>query len=131
MPDTPSSPAVRPSVLGLIALVAAGAMIGSSLLLAAGRWQPAMRILIALIPLPFYAYLTFSTVRAGRALDEFHLRVQLEAVLGAFLSTSLLLFFVGLLQWAGAVGSINLALVWPLMALLYGICYLISLRRYR
>ena len=41
------------------------------------------------------------------------------------------LFFVGLLQWAGAIGSINLALVWPLMALLYAISYSIALRRYR
>lgn len=127
-PRDPSSPAVHPYV---IALVAAAAMIGSSILLAAGGWQLPVRILIALIPLPFYAYLTYSIISAGRALDEFHLRVQLEAVLGAFLATSLLLFFVGLLQWAGAIGSINLALVWPLMALLYAISYSISLRRYR
>jgi hypothetical protein len=106
-------------------------MIGSSILLAAGGWQLPVRILIALIPLPFYAYLTFSLIGAGRALDEFHVRVQMEAVLGAFLSTSLLLFLAGLLQWAGAIGSINLALAWPLMALLYAICYSIALRRYR
>ena len=128
MSRTPSSPAVHPYV---IALVAAAAMIGSSILLAAGGWQLPVRILIALIPLPFYAYLTFSLIGAGRALDEFHVRVQMEAVLGAFLSTSLLLFLAGLLQWAGAIGSINLALAWPLMALLYAICYSIALRRYR
>jgi hypothetical protein len=52
-------------------------------------------------------------------------------VLGAFLSTSLLLFFVGLLQWAGAIGSINLAVVWAIMALLYSLSYFIALRRYR
>jgi hypothetical protein len=106
-------------------------MIGSSLLLRVGAWQLPARILIALIPLPFYAYLTFSMISAGRALDEFHTRVQLEAVLGAFLSTSLLLFFVGLLQWAGAIGSINLAVVWAIMALLYSLSYFIALRRYR
>lgn len=128
MPRNPSSPAVHPYV---IALVAAAAMIGSSILLAAGGWQLSVRILIALIPLPFYAYLTFSLVSAGRALDEFHLRVQLEAVLGAFLSSSLLLFVVGLLQWAGAIGSINLAVVWAIMALLYSLSYFIALRRYR
>jgi hypothetical protein len=106
-------------------------MIGSSLLLADGGRQLPVRIAIALLPLPFYAYMTFSLIRAGRALDEFQLRVQLEAILGAFLSTSLLLLFAGLLQWAGAMRPINLAFVWPLMALLYTVSYSIADRRYR
>jgi hypothetical protein len=115
----------------LIALIAAVAMIGSSLLLKLGPQQMPVRVIFALIPLPFFAYLTVSLIQSGRALDEFQLRIQMEAVLGGFLSTALLLLSAGLLQWAGAIGPINLAFVWPLMAVLYTISYSIAGRRYR
>ena len=115
----------------LIALIAAAAMIGSSVLLKLGPQQLPVRVIFALIPLPFFGYLTVSLIQSGRALDEFQLRIQLEAVLGGFLSTALLLLFAGLLQWAGAIGPINLAFAWPLMALLYTISYSIAGRRYR
>jgi hypothetical protein len=88
------------------------------------------RIAIALIPLPFFAYLTVSLIRSGRGLDEFQLRIQLEAIMGAFLSSALLLLSAGLLQWAGAIGPINLAFVWPLMAVLYTLSYSLAARRY-
>ena len=81
--------------------------------------------------MPFYVYSTLSMISVGRALDEFHVRLQLEAVLAAFLSTSLVVLLAGLLQWAGALGPINLALVMPLMVLLYIVSYLVALRRYR
>ena len=114
----------------IVALLAAAAMIGSSILLREGpRGMPA-RIAIALIPLPFFAYLTVSLIRSGRGLDEFQLRIQLEAVMGAFLSSALLLLSTGLLQWAGAIGPINLAFVWPLMAVLYTLSYSLAARRY-
>lgn len=121
-------PALHPY---LIALIAAVAMIGSSLLLKLGPQQMPVRVIFALIPLPFFAYLTVSLIQSGRALDEFQLRIQMEAVLGGFLSTALLLLSAGLLQWAGAIGPINLAFVWPLMAVLYTISYSIAGRRYR
>lgn len=128
MDEVKHRPIVHPYIA---AMIAAAVTIGASLLLKHSSVHGALRTLVALSPLPFFSYLVISMVRSGRDLDEFQMRVQLETILGAFLSSSIILLLGGFLQWAGTLGPINLAFAWPMMAAAYTVSYAIASRRYR
>jgi hypothetical protein len=70
-------------------------------------------------------------LRSVRKLDELQKRVQLEAVLIAFLATGLAVFVYGYLQKADAAGPLNMALVWGFMGIFYALGYFIAARHYR
>jgi hypothetical protein len=83
------------------------------------------------MPLPGNITLIVLALLAIRRLDEFQKRVHFEAVTIAFLSTGVAVFVYGYLQKAQAVGPLNGGFIWLLMALFYGIGYLISTSHYK
>jgi hypothetical protein len=76
------------------------------------------------------AWCCWAILRQLRRMDEFQLRVQLEALAFAFAGTALLTFGYGFLEVAG-YRLISMFFVWPLMAVLWEIGLLLARRRYQ
>ena len=116
----------------LVSLIAAGALIGSALILKLTELTEFWRIAAALMPLPFYIVMFVVAIRFTRKLDELKQRIQLEALayatIGMLLSTitygMLLNADVGMLAigWEG---------VWVITVVFYIAGNLIAWRRYR
>jgi hypothetical protein len=115
------------SVLVIASAIDAGA---TWLLAQPGYPQPA-RIVFALLPIPMNLVLLAVIVRRIRQLDEFLRRVHLEAAAIAFLLSALAVFVYQGLQKAQSAGPLNAGIAWILMALFYGIGYVIAARHYR
>lgn len=81
----------------------------------------AVALLLALLPVPFFALLIWFFVRNVRALDELERRIQLEALALAFPVSLLVVFTAGLLDLAGFHGEQDwdLPRLWPLVLLPY------------
>ena len=90
-----------------------------------------LRILIAFLPVPANLVLIALLVRKIRSLDEFLRQVHLEAAATALFLTGLAVFIYGYLEQAQAVRSLNVGVVWIVMAISYGIGYAIAVRHYR
>ena len=94
------------------------------------RSTPAL--LLALLPVPFFALLILGYVRTVRGMDELGRRIQLEGLAYAFPVALLIVFTAGLLDLAGFHGEQDwdLPRLWPLMLLPYwgGIAF--ARRRY-
>ena len=90
-----------------------------------------LRILIAFLPVPANLVLIALLVRKIRSLDEFLRQVHLEAAATALFLTGLAVFIYGYLERAQAVRSLNVGVVWIVMAISYGIGYAIAVRHYR
>ena len=120
--------------LGLIviALIAAGVLIGSAVVLVSVDLSAPWRIAVALLPFPFYVVMFVVAVRTTRRLDELKQRIQLEAlavtVVGTLLATSghgmLMSADVGVpaLEWGG---------IWVIATLFYVAGTVTAWRRYR
>ena len=129
MPDQNS---IRPSRTFVIVLVVATAIdIGATWLLGRPGFGPPARMAFALLPIPANLVLLAVIVRRIRQLDEFLRRVHLEAAAIAFLLTALAVFIYADLQKAHCVGPLNVIVAWILMALFYGIGYVVAARHYR
>jgi hypothetical protein len=113
------------------ALIAAAIDLLASWLLRSPGLGYAVRIALALLPLPGDIALIYLTLRAIRTLDEFQKRVHFEAVIVAFLSTGVAVFVYGYLQKAQVVGFLNAGLVWAFMLLFYAIGYIVAASHYR
>ncbi|MGO9338577.1 MAG: hypothetical protein ACLPY1_13840 [Terracidiphilus sp.] len=91
----------------------------------------AAQIVFALLPIPMNLVLLAVIVRRIRQLDEFLRRVHLEAAAIAFLLSALAVFVYEGLEKAHCAGPLNAGIAWILMAMFYGVGYLISSRHYR
>lgn len=116
------------------------AMAGYVLLLFASAWllkrveEPALRALLALLPVPPIALALRAMVRYIRDTDEMQQRIELEAVCIATALVSLLYMAGGFLQIAGVIDlRAGVAMIWvfPLVCLSYGLAKLVVMRRYR
>jgi len=95
---------------------------------------PAMRALIALLPVPAIALAMRAIMRRIRDADELQRRIELEAVSIASAFVSLAYLAAGFLQRAGVVDvPSSMAMIWvfPLLCFTFGLCRAVLSRRYR
>jgi hypothetical protein len=93
-----------------------------------------LRIVVAMLPVPFFVYFLLTEVRYMRNLDELQRRIQLEALAVAFPVVLLLLMTLGLLQVAGVAVSQedwSYRHIWFLALLSYAVGVKMAERRYR
>jgi hypothetical protein len=93
-----------------------------------------LRIVIAMLPVPFFVFFLLTEVRYMRNLDELQRRIQLEALAVAFPVVLLLLMTLGLLQVAGiAISQEDWSYrhIWFLALLAYAVGVKTAERRYR
>ena len=90
-------------------------------------------LVLALVPVPFFAALIYWYVRAVRSMDELGRRIQLEALAWAFPIALVVAFTAGLLDLAGFHGEQDwdLPRLWPLLLLPYWCALALAQRRYR
>jgi hypothetical protein len=122
-----------PGRLSLFALATAAALlfITGSLVNATRDPGPAVRILLALLPVAPLAALAWSIHRAVRRFDELQRRIQLDAMTGAFVGAAFVALVVGQLQHARVgVPELNWAFLWPVQVILWAIAYILAARRY-
>lgn len=115
-----------------VSIAYGAAMVGSALLLERID-APALRALVALVPLVFVALLLRATVRYIREADELQRRIEIEAVSVAAAFVSLVYFGGGLLQMARVIAlpaTVAMLLVFPLTALAYAVAKLVVAQRY-
>ena len=118
------------SVLAAGALSAASAL-GSSYLLRHGGVSGGARLLLALLPVPFFVAFIVAELRWVRRCDEFHRRVILDSLAVAFPAAIVLAVTIEGVQRAGYLTSWTVGDVWPFMALLWLPALWLALRRYR
>jgi hypothetical protein len=95
---------------------------------------PALRALVALLPVPPIALALRAMVRYIRDIDEMQQRIELEAVSLATAFVSLLYMSAGFLQAARVIDvPAAAALIWlfPLVCFTYGLAKVVVSRRYR
>ncbi len=113
-------------------LVAALALLGSAAVLKLTELTPPARIVVALIPLPFYVALFVVAVRVTRRLDELKQRIQLEALAFAVIGMLLSTFCYGMVLKADVgVPVLDWEWVWVITVVFYSAGHLIAWRRYR
>jgi hypothetical protein len=115
---------------------AAGALSAGSALVAAwllrGTALPqASRVLVALLPVPFFLLFIAAELVWIRRTDEFHRRVLLDSLAIAFPAGIALGIAVEGLQRAGFLSEWRIGEFWPLMGLLFIPALLLSYKRYR
>jgi hypothetical protein len=90
-------------------------------------------LLLALLPVPFFALLIYGYVRSVRTMDELGRRIQLEALAFAFPIALLVAFTAGLLDLAGFHGAQNwdLPRLTPLLLVPYWFGVVRATRRYQ
>ena len=114
------------------ALLSAGALIGSAVVLKLTELPPPARVAVALSPLPFYIALFVVAVRVTRRLDELKQRIQLEALSFAVIGMLLCTFCYGMvLQADVGAPALDWEWVWVITIVFYIAGHLIAWRRYR
>jgi hypothetical protein len=95
-------------------------------------WSPALRIALAILPVPVFGWFLWTFVQSVRAADELERRIQLEALAVAFPLGLLLLTSLGLVQRAVELDFQNWSYnhVWPMFALFYIAGLTVARRRY-
>jgi hypothetical protein len=83
-----------------------------------GSWEA---VLLALLPVPFFAAFLWCFVSGIRGMDELERRIQLEALAFAFPVTVLLLMVLGLMELATELNPDDFSYrhVWAFLPLLY------------
>jgi hypothetical protein len=92
----------------------------------------AVRVLIALAPIPAFAWFLWAFVQAAAEADELERRIQLEALAVAFPLTLLLLMTMGLLQIAIPLSPDDWSYrhIWPIVYMFYLLGLAWARRRY-
>ena len=108
------------------------AFLGARLGLEALRFGSAAAVLLALLPIPFFAAFLWTFNRAIRRSDELELRIRLEALAFAFPATVLLLMVLGLLELATELNRDDWSYrhVWAFTPILYLAGLTMARRRY-
>ncbi len=83
--------------------------------------SPALRIAIALVPTPFFAYYLWTWMKGVSEMDELERRIELEALGFAFPAVVVMLMTLGLLDLAIGLNPDNFSLrhIWALMPAIY------------
>ena len=91
------------------------------------------RILVALLPLPFFLVMLLGLITEVRRMDEMHRRIQFEALAVAFPVTLVLIMTLGLVEVAQPLDARNWSFrhIWPFLVLAYSIGLAFAMRRYR
>jgi hypothetical protein len=106
-------------------LLVRGLLWGSVYLLAHGllmnKMHPALRVLIALMPVPFFVWYLWTWMKGVAAMDELQRRIELEALGFAFPATLVWLMTLGLLDLAVPldIEAFSGHHVWLMMPVLY------------
>ncbi len=135
----PSDCTGSPHARSAAALVVASAIVAAIILIAAATvlrvWRAemgvALRVAVAMTPIPPFVLMFITTVRLSRKLDEMHGRIQLEALAISFALSALIVIAWGQLQKAGVLPSEEMSMAWAVMAFTYGFAYLFVWRRYQ
>ena len=92
-----------------------------------------LRVLVALVPVPFFILFLLTFIRAIRQMDEMQRRIQLEALAIAFPLGVLLLMTLGLLQRAVVLSfeDWSYAHVWIYLPIFYFLSVAVVSRRYQ
>ena len=101
----------------------------SLLLLRDENINPAVAIVVALVPVLPFLYVMAAVVGNVREQDEYQRRIHLEAVLITALLTGGLTFSYGLLESAGLVRDLPMTVVAPFMILVWGAVFAVISRR--
>ena len=123
----------RLSALGWSALLWILSYLGARLLLERGDLALPLRMAIAAMPVPPFAWFLLTLGRQLRELDELERRIQLEALAFAFPLALLLLMALGLFELAGPLPPEDLSYrhVWAYLPMFYFLGLAIAWRRYR
>ena len=107
--------------VGLSAMLLLLLFFGARLLLEVPNLPTALRVAIALVPLPAFIWLLWSFIREVREADELERRIQLEALAIAFPLTMVLVMTLGLLQVAIPLPPEDWSYrhIWPLIYVFY------------
>jgi hypothetical protein len=110
-----------PRSLGLGAMLLLLLFFGARMLLELPNLPPAVRVAIALVPLPPFLWLLWAFIREVRDADELERRIQLEALAIAFPLTLVLIMTLGLLQIAVPLSPDDWSYrhIWPLIYVFY------------
>ena len=113
-------------------LVAALVLMGSAAVVKFTELPPPARVVVALIPLPFYVALFVVAVRVTRRLDELKRRIQLEALAFAVIGMLLCTFCYGMVIQADVgAPALDWVWVWVITVVFYIAGNLVAWRRYR
>lgn len=119
---------------GLLAatLLWIAAFIGARFWLKSGPLPDGLRLAIALLPLPFFAFVLWGVMRDIGRQDELERRIHLEALAVAFPLSILLLMTLGLLQLALPLNPDDWSYrhVWPFPFAFYFLGLARARRRY-
>jgi hypothetical protein len=124
---------LNPWVLYGGALGFCGAYVLARFLLKFPDLATALKVGIALLPVPFFIWLLWAMMRYVGTLDELEQRIQLEALAIAFTSAMLLLMTLGLMQLAVKLSEHDWSYrhVWAYLPLAYYIGLMIARKRYQ
>jgi hypothetical protein len=113
------------------ALLSAGAVILSALILKRMEPAGALRVAVGLLAVPPSAFLVWTFVRWIRGLDELEHRIVFQAVSFAFVAAIVGMIGMEGLQRAGLLTGVGWESAWEGMVFLYAIGYGWARRRYR
>lgn len=96
-------------------------------------WSTPVKVVIAILPIPAFAWLVFFIVRGVRQMDELERRIQLEALAIAFPLAMTLLMTLGLLELAIPLSKDDWSYrhVWAFFPIFYVGGLLIARKRYQ
>ena len=111
----------------------AASFIGARLGLELTTYGSATAVLVALLPVPFFAAFLWFLIGGVRRSDELERRIQLEALAFAFPLAMLLLMLLGLLELATELNRDDWSYrhVWAFLPLLYVGGLVLARRRYQ
>lgn len=119
---------------GIAAVLTAVSYFGARVLLERGVFDPSLRTLVALAPVPFFAFFLFSEMAVVRRLDELQRQMHLEALVFAYPALVVLLLVLGLLEVAGIeISSADWSYrhIWQMALALYVMGFGLARWRYR
>ena len=107
--------------------------LGARIFLDSDVTNPAVRIGVALVPVPLFALFLWHFVAGIRSLDELERRIQLEALAVAFPVAVLLIMMLGLLDLAVPLNPDDWSYrhVGPFLFMLYFFGLFLARRRYQ
>jgi hypothetical protein len=138
MDGTPGAATTRAERrLNWLILVTGGAwalsFLGARLGLELTEFGSALAVLVALLPVPFFAAFLWFLIAGVRRSDELERRIQLEALAVAFPLTMLLLMLLGLMELATELNPDDLSYrhVWAFLPVMYLGGVALARRRYQ
>lgn len=133
--NAPSTSTTTPSRsrVGLAAVLFAALYIGALLAAEATAIPRAVRVAIALLPIPAFGFFLVEWIRGIRRLDELDRRIQLEALAVAFPLGLVLVMGLGLIQRVTQLDPLDWSYrhIWPFLIAFYFFGLALARRRYR